>query len=104
MILSEQGIFENIKEEKEEDDKIRNSIKDKGVFYTAMVKGISKGEIARVVNGTFLNDAECINAIVEASNTYNINGFYLVAKMLTEHGTNGSTLSSSDQKRLKNVI
>ncbi len=50
LILSEQGIFENIKEEKEEDDKIRNSIKDKGVFYTAMVKGISKGEIARVVN------------------------------------------------------
>ena len=73
----------------------RNSISEDSVFQFKSLETPDVGydDIARVVNGTFLNDTECINAIVEASTAYNVNGFYLVAKMLTEHGTNGSTLS-----------
>lgn len=78
----------------------RNSITEDSVFQFKSLETADAGynEIARVVAGTFLNDAECINAIVEATQVHNINGFYLVAKMLTEHGTNGSTLSRGVQK------
>jgi beta-N-acetylglucosaminidase len=65
----------------------RNSITEDSVFQFKSLETADVGynEIAKVVSGTFLNDEECINAIVEASQTYNVNGYYLVAKMLTEH-------------------
>lgn len=74
----------------------RNSITEDSVFQFKSLETADAGydDIARVVAGTFLNDAECINAIVEASTTFNVNAYYLVAKMLTEHGTGGSTLSA----------
>lgn len=78
----------------------RNSITEDSVFQFKSLEtaDVTYNDISRVVAGTFLNDAECINAIVEATTTHNINGFYLVAKMLTEHGTNGSTLSRGVQR------
>lgn len=78
----------------------RNSITEESVFQfkSLEIADVGYDDVARVVAGTFLNDAECINAIVEASQTYNINGFYLVAKILTEQGKNGSTLSKGVQK------
>lgn len=77
----------------------RNSLTEDSVFQFKSLETADVGynEIARVVNGTFLNDAECINAIVEASQAYNINGFYLVAKLLTEQGKDGATLSRGVQ-------
>jgi len=74
----------------------RNSLTEDSVFQFKSLETADAGydDIARVVSGTFLNDAECINAIVEASTTFNVNAYYLVAKMLTEHGTGGSTLSA----------
>lgn len=73
----------------------RNSITEDSVFQfkSLEISDAGPAEVSRAVAGTFLNDPECINAIVEASQAYNVNAFYLVAKMLTEHGTNGSTLS-----------
>lgn len=74
----------------------RNSLNEDSVFQfkSLEVADASYDDIARSCIGTFLNNGECVAAILEASQTYNINPFYLVAKILTEQGTNGSTLSN----------
>lgn len=73
----------------------RNSISDLSVFQFKSLESpdVSYDDVVRVIAGTFLDHEECARAIVEASQAYNINGYYLVAKMLTEHGRDGSTLS-----------
>lgn len=76
----------------------RNSINDNDVFQFKDLAGadVSYDDIARVVAnyGSYLNNQEAINAIVDASKQYNINGYFLVAKIVNEHGKNGSTLSN----------
>lgn len=76
----------------------RNSINDTDVFQFKDLEGsdVSYDDIARVVSkyGSYLNNQEAIQAIVDASVTYNVNGYFLVAKIVNEHGTNGSTLSN----------
>lgn len=74
----------------------RNSINEDSVFQfkSLEIADASYDDIARACIGTFLNNGECVAAILEASQAYNINPFYLVAKILTEQGTNGSTLSN----------
>ena len=73
----------------------RNSISDDSVFQFKSLESpdVTYDDVVRVIAGTFLDHEECARAIVEASQAYNINGYYLVAKMLTEHGRDGSTLS-----------
>lgn len=73
----------------------RNSLTADSVFqFKSLETGdVTYSDVQRVVSGTFLDDSECIQAIVDASTTYNINGYALVAKILTEQGTSGSTLS-----------
>ena len=74
----------------------RNSITEGSVFQFKSLEtaDCSYDDIARACIGTFLNNGECVAAILEASQTYNINAFYLVAKILTEQGSNGTTLSN----------
>ena len=76
----------------------RNSINDSDIFQFKDLEGsdVQYADIARVVSGygTFINNGEAIQAIVDASNMYNINGYFLVAKIINEHGKNGSTLSN----------
>ena len=76
----------------------RNSINESDIFQFKDLEGsdVSYNDIARVVSGygSYLNNGEAIQAIVDASNQYNINGYYLVAKIINEHGKNGSTLSN----------
>lgn len=74
----------------------RNSISDASIFQFKSLEApdVSYEDVVRVISGTFLDHEECARAVVEASQAYNINGYYLVAKMLTEHGTKGSTLSN----------
>lgn len=76
----------------------RNSINDSDVFQFKDLAGsdVSYNDIQRVVSGygSFLNNPEAIQAIVDASIQYNINGYFLVAKIINEHGKNGSTLSN----------
>ena len=76
----------------------RNSINDTDVFQFKDLEGsdVSYDDIARVVSkyGPYLNNQEAIQAIVDASVQYNVNGYFLVAKIVNEHGTNGSTLSN----------
>lgn len=76
----------------------RNSINDDDVFQFKDLEGadVSYADIQRVVSGYggYINNAEVIQAIVDASNMYNINGYFLVAKIINEHGKNGTTLSN----------
>ncbi len=78
----------------------RNSINDSDVFQFKTIEGadVTYNDIARVVSGcgTFLNNHEAIQAIVDASNQYNINGYFLVSKIINEHSKNGSALSNGN--------
>lgn len=78
----------------------RASINDDDVFQFKDLEGgdVTYNDIARVVSGygAYLNNGEAIQAIVDASNQYNINGYFLVAKIINEHGKNGSTLSNGN--------
>lgn len=76
----------------------RNSINDSDVFQFKDLEGsdVSYNDIARVVSGygSYINNQEAIQAIVDASVQYNVNGYFLVAKIINEHGKNGTTLSN----------
>ncbi len=78
----------------------RASINENDVFQFKDLEGgdVTYNDIARVVAnyGSYLNNGEAIQAIVDASNQYNINGYFLVAKIINEHGKNGSTLSNGN--------
>ena len=52
--------------------------------------------IRTMVAGTFLNNESYINAIVEAAKKYDVNAYYIVARILQEQGKSGSTLSSGN--------
>ena len=73
----------------------RNSINSDSIFqfYDITGSNVSIDDIRRVVQGTFLNDEECIQAIYDGSKTYNINGLFIVSKIIIEQGTNGSSLT-----------
>ena len=47
-----------------------------------------------VSNTSYLNNESCINAIITAAQRYNVNPYYIVAKILQEQGNNGSVLTS----------
>lgn len=49
--------------------------------------------IRAMVANTFLNNESYINAITHAARTYNVNAYYIVARILQEQGASGSTLS-----------
>ena len=76
----------------------RNSLNESDLFQFKDLEGsdVTYDDIARVVAnyGSYLNNPEAIQAIVDASKEYNINGYFLVAKVVNEHGKNGSTLSN----------
>ena len=52
--------------------------------------------IRTMVANTFLNNESYINAIIEGARTYNVNAYYIVARILQEQGTSGSTLSKGE--------
>lgn len=78
----------------------RNSINESDLFQFKDLEGsdVTYNDIARVVSGygSYINNSEAIQAIVDASVTYNINGYFLVAKIINEHGKNGSVLSNGN--------
>ena len=78
----------------------RNSINESDVFQfkDLQASDVSYEDIARVVSGygDYINNQEVIQAIVDASKQHNINGYFLVAKIINEHGKNGSTLSNGN--------
>lgn len=52
--------------------------------------------IKTMVANTFLNNDSYINAIVQSAQKYNVNAYYIVARILQEQGKTGSTLSQGN--------
>lgn len=50
----------------------------------------TRSEIVKMVSGTFLNNEECINAIMEAAQEYRISPFHLISRIRQEQGPSGS--------------
>lgn len=53
----------------------------------------NRDALKTMVANTFLNSDSCVNAILDAAQRYNVNAYYIVARILQEQGKNGSTLS-----------
>lgn len=73
----------------------RNSINESDLFQFQELYSSSADSqeiVAKSVEGTFINNSECINAIVTASSTYGVSSLHLVARIIQEQGNNGSTL------------
>ena len=73
----------------------RNSLNNSDIFqFMELSYSNCNAELLRpMVKGTFLNNDSCINAILQAAQTHNVNAYYIVARILQEQGTGGSTLS-----------
>ena len=51
-------------------------------------------EVRTMVAGTFLDNESYIRTIMEVSKKYNVNIYYIIARIIQEQGKNGSTLSN----------
>ena len=73
----------------------RNSLNELDIFQFLELSysECSRDAIKAMVANTFLNSDSCVNAILEAAKTYNVNPYYIVARILQEQGSNGSTLA-----------
>lgn len=73
----------------------RNSINSTNIFqFMELSYSECNAEaIKQMVSNTFLDSETCINAILEAARTHDVNAYYIVARILQEQGTGGSTLS-----------
>lgn len=73
----------------------RNSINSSDIFQFMELSysECNVESLRSMVSGTFLNSDSCINAILQAAKTHNVNAYYIVARILQEQGTDGSTLS-----------
>ena len=69
----------------------RNSLTEAWTFQFQDLSSSSgtKSEITTMVSGTFLNNEECINAIMQAAQESNISPFHLVSRIKQEQGSSG---------------
>lgn len=74
---------------------VRNSVNNSDIFQFMELSysDCNIDSVRQMVYGTFLDNETCINTIMEAGMTYNVNVYYLVARLLQEQGSEGSTLS-----------
>lgn len=72
----------------------RNSLNNNDVFQFQDLSSssASRESIQQMVAGTFINNDECITAILTAATTNSISPYHLVSRILQEQGTTGSTL------------
>lgn len=76
----------------------RNSINEDDVFqfqelsYSTKVDSTDKKCIQTMVKGTFIKSDSCVNAVFEAATKYKVSPYHIVARILQEQGTKGSTL------------
>lgn len=70
----------------------RNSLTKEYIFQFQDLSSSAgkKSEISKMVEGTFLNNKECIDAIITAAKAHNISPFHLVARIRQEQGVDGS--------------
>ena len=90
----------------------RNSLADESVYQFMNFEGnnLSKEQIASIVEGTYLNNQEVIDALFDSASGANpeecssLNAAFLVAKIIIEQGSNGSTLSKGEGYKGENHI
>lgn len=73
----------------------RNSLNNSDIFQFLELSysECNVESIKSMVANTFLSSDSCVNAIMEAAKTHNVNAYYIVARILQEQGRDGSTLS-----------
>jgi len=54
--------------------------------------------IQKMVSGSFLDNENYINTLINAGKEYNLNPYYLVARIIQEQGTSGTTVLSSGKE------
>lgn len=72
----------------------RNSLNSSDLFqFQDLSSSVADREaIKKMVEGTFIDNDECITAILEAGKENNISPYHLVARIIQEQGKSGSTL------------
>jgi len=53
-------------------------------------------QIQNMVKGTFLDNANVISTIIHSAKTYNVNAYYVIARLIQEQGTSGTELVSGN--------
>lgn len=73
----------------------RNSLNGADIFQFLELSysECNRDALKTMVANTFLNSDACVDAILDAAQRYNVNAYYIVARILQEQGINGSTLS-----------
>ncbi len=73
----------------------RNSLNELDIFQFQELTYDNYNEktIKSMVKETFIDNTECIKAIKDASKTYNVSPYYIVARILQEQGKSGSVLT-----------
>lgn len=76
----------------------RNSVNYSDIFQFMQLSYIDCNvqTIRNMTANTFLNNDSYINALVESAKKYNVNPYYLCARILQEQGKTGSALSSGN--------
>ena len=74
----------------------RNSLNYSDIFQFMQLSytDCNYERIYAMVAGTFLQNS--VNAIIDSAQKYDVNAYYIVARLLQEQGKNGSTLTSGN--------
>ena len=73
----------------------RNSINNSDIFQFLELSysTCNVESLKSMVANSFLSSDSCVNAILEASRTHNVNAYYIVARLFQEQGKSGSVLT-----------
>lgn len=78
----------------------RNSLLDESIYQFMNIidlnDSINVQQVSKIVEGTFLDTDECKDAIVRAANDFDLNAAFLVAKMIIEQGSDGSSMTRGE--------
>ena len=75
----------------------RNSLNGSDIFQFLELSynGYNMDTVRSMVSkASFLNNDSCINTLISAGEKYNVNVYYLIARVLQEQGSDGTVLSS----------
>ena len=85
----------------------RNSINETDLFQFKTIDStdVSLDDVRVAVSeyGSFINNAEAIQAIYDASQEYKVNAYFIISKIINEHGSKGTTLSNGTDYTLNGV-
>lgn len=72
----------------------RNSINESDIFQFQDLSSSEgdKNAVKKMISGSFFDNEQCLNSIMEAAKEYNISPYHLASRIIQEQGKNGSTL------------